>query len=255
MAQTATPITTTVNGNTLNAKIQLSSQIEIDVILSFENAIGLSADNIDISATLVSTNDVNILSRLPASGVSLFSSFPVILSISPKQDKGFGFEGLGNVEIYTKAISYNANMPARLFTAHNGGDFEDITSMVSAGSIRARGSTGRFSDFLIVLDERSKMAILSDKFDELEHVLVSNQALVNASLLSSLQTSLNSLDLTISLANYNDALTLVNGLISVIESAENDAITTVWRSSGDVVNVQGELLAHLKAMRYNLRVL
>ncbi|GAC16145.1 DUF6689 family protein [Aliiglaciecola lipolytica] len=255
VAQVVTPVSTTVSGDTLKAKLQVGVQIEVDLTLEFEDSIGLSADNIDISATLVNVNDLNILNRLPANDVSIFSTFPVVVTISPKTDKGFGFEGLASVEIYTKAISYQSSMPARLFTSHDGGDFEDITSMVSAGSIRARGNTGRFSEFMILLDERDDSEILSDKFAQLEDVLDNNQSNINSLLLSSLQTSIANLDNALFMQNYSSALSIVESLILTVEQASNTGMSNVWRSSGDLVNIQGELLTHLIALRYSLRVI
>ncbi|MFA3793152.1 DUF6689 family protein [Aliiglaciecola sp. SL4] len=253
LAQTVTPISTSVDGDTLKAKLQVTSQIEIDLTLEFEKSVGLSSDNIDISATLVNVNDLNILNRLPINDVSIFSSFPVVVSISPKTQEGFAFEGLASVELYTKAISYQSSMPARLFTSHDGGDFEDITSMVSAGSIRARGNTGRFSEFMILLDERDNDDIIADKLTQLEDTLDDNQSSLSGVLLSSLQTSIASLDNAVMLENYSSALTLVESLIATVEQA--DSISSVWRSSNDLVNLKGELLTHLVALRYSLRVL
>ena len=255
LAQTVSPTTVTVNGNTLQAKLHVTSQIEVDLTVEFENSIGLSEDNIDITATLVSVNSATVTNRLTSVDISAIPSFPVIISISPKPSAGFGFEGLASVEIYTKAVDYNVAMPARLFRSHANGDFEDITSMVSAGSIRARGNTGSFSDFMILLDERSDADMLDDTFSQLSQLASQHSGLLSLTLSASLQTGLDTLQSALLVNDYTAALAATESLITLIDSATTDQISNVWRSSNDLVNMQGELLTRLKTLRYSLRVL
>jgi hypothetical protein len=255
ISQVVTPISVTVDGNTLEAKLSVNQTIEIDLSLEFENSVGLNASNIDISATLVDINDASVMSRLTSTDISIIPSFPVILTVTPKPDSGFSFEGLASIEIYTKAVDYNASMPARIFRSHANGAFEDITSMVSAGSIRARGNTGSFSDFMILLDERDDEDLIADKFTQISQVLSQHSALASTSLATSLQTSVDVIDSALIVLNYSAALTAVENMIELVETASSENITTVWRSSNDLVNLQGELLTHLKALRYSLRVM
>ncbi|GAA0853336.1 DUF6689 family protein [Aliiglaciecola litoralis] len=255
IAQSITPSSVSINDNKLQAKLNVSNTIEVDLVVEFENSIGLSADNIDISATLVDVNASTVLNRLNSTDINVLPSFPVIISISPKASGGFGFEGLASVEIYTKAVDYNAAMPARLFRSHANGDFEDITSMVSAGSIRARGNTGSFSDFMILLDQRSDAEMLNDTFTQLSQLFAQHSDLVTPVLATSLQTSLDTLNSALFTANYSAALVATESLISLVENASNEQMSTVWRSTNDLVNMQGELLTRLKTLRYTLRVM
>lgn len=254
-AQTVTPMSVTVDGNTLQAKLSFNHTIEIDLSLEFENSVGLSASNIDISATLVDLNDASVLSRLTSSNISVVPSFPVIVSVTPKSDAGFSFEGLASIEIYTKAIDYNSSMPARIFRSHANGAFEDITSMISAGSIRARGNMGSFSDFMILLDEREDEALMADKLNQINELLSQHGHLSSAALGGALQVSVDRLHRAFLALNYSAALALVENMIALVESANSDSISTVWRSSNDLVNLQGEVLTHLKALRYTLRTI
>ncbi|MGS2719570.1 DUF6689 family protein [Paraglaciecola aestuariivivens] len=254
LAQSVSPTSVSITDNKLQAKLQVNSAISVDLVVEFENSIGLSADNIDISATLVSPNDSSVLDRLTSTNISVLPSFPVVVSIRPKADSGFGFEGLATVEIYTKAVDYSAAMPARLFRSHDNQDFEDITTMISAGSIRARGSTGSFSDFMILLDERSHPAKINDTYAQLNQLLSANSDLISSALSASLQTSFDSLQLALLTNDYTTALVVTDQLISVLENASNEQLSTVWRSSNDLVNMQGELLTRLKTLRYSLRV-
>ena len=99
-AQVVTPATLTVDDNKIQAKLTLSSLIEVDLTVEFENSIGLNANNIDITAELLDPTDLTITDRLPSALTSAVSGFPVLVSISPKADAGFGFEGLAMVDLY-----------------------------------------------------------------------------------------------------------------------------------------------------------
>jgi hypothetical protein len=254
IAQTVSPTAVSINGNILQAKLQVTNLIEIDLVVEFENSIGLSASNIDISASLIDVNSSSVTNRFNFNDIKAIPSFPVIISISPKVNSGFGFEGLASVEIYTSSIDYNAAMPARLFRSHDNGNFEDITSMVSAGSIRARGNTGSFSDFMILLDERSNADMIEDTFSQLNQLFNQHGDEVSLILGMSIQTSINSLQQALLLTNFAAALELTESLISITENATGDQMSNVWRSSNDLINMQGELLTRLKTLRFSLRV-
>ncbi|MGO4779936.1 DUF6689 family protein, partial [Lysobacter sp. 2RAB21] len=69
---------------------------------------------------------------------------------------------------------YAAGSRLRLFKAPLGGAFYDITDEIAAGSVRARGTYGGFSQFLILLDLRptgvaiaAKVQRLRDRVDAL----------------------------------------------------------------------------------------
>jgi hypothetical protein len=254
IAQTVSPTSLSINGKILQAKLQVTSLIELDLVVEFERSIGLSANNIEISASLIDVNSSSVTNRFNVDDIKAIPSFPVLISISPKANSGFGFEGLASVEIYTRSIDYNAAMPARLFRSHDNGNFEDITSMVSAGSIRARGNTGSFSDFMILLDERSNIDMIDDTFSQLSQLFNQHGDKVSLILATSIQASINNLQHALLMADFATALEVTESLIFITENATGDQMSNVWRSSGDVTNMQGELLTRLKTLRYSLRV-
>ena len=255
IAQTVSPTSISVNGNSLHAKLQLTALIEVDLVVEFQKSIGLVTDNFNINATLVDVNSDTVINRLSSAGIKVIPSFPVIISITPKTNTGFGFEGLASVEIYTKSIDYNAAMPARIFRSHANGDFEDITSMVSAGSIRARGNTGSFSDFMILLDERSNADMIDDTFSQLNVLLNQHSNNISSILAITLQTSINALQQALLMSDYDTSLDVVEELIFIIENASGEQLSNVWRSSNDLVNMQGELLTRLRTLKYTLRII
>ena len=150
---------------------------------------------------------------------------------------------------------HNAAMPARIFRSHANGNFEDITSMISAGSIRARGNTGSFSDFMILLDERSNADIVDDTFSQLNELVGQYNNHISSTLAITIQTSLNTLQQTLLMTDYTAALKVVEELIVVIENASGEQLSNVWRSSNDLVNMQGELLTRLRTLKYSLRII
>ncbi len=252
-AQVALPNSLTVADNTIQASISLTNNTAVDVTVEFENSIGLQPNNIDVQATLLNPTDPSIIDRLPSSLINADSAFPVLVSISPKSDAGFGFEGVAMVELYTTALHYEEGTPLRLFRSHDNGDFEDITMLTASGSFRARGNTGSFSDFIILADTRALDAVLNEKFDSLSNVLSANRNSIDGGLLNSIDVAMGSLYSTITLENYSAALTHVDTLISLLEPASGNAIPDVWRSANDITNVKGELLTHLYTLRYSLR--
>ncbi len=252
-AQVALPNTLTVADNTIQASISLSGNVAVDVTVEFENSIGLHANNIDIHATLLDPADPSITDRLPSSLVNADNAFPVLVSISPKAEAGFGFEGVAMVELYTTALHYVEGTPLRLFRSHDNGDFEDITMLTASGSFRARGNTGSFSDFIILADTRPLDTALNEKYASLSSVLSGNRNSIDSALLNSIDVAMNSLYSALTLQNYTAALTHVDTLVGLLESASGNIIPDVWRSSNDVTNVKGELLTHLYTLRYSLR--
>ena len=253
-AQTVSPSSITFDSNKVQAKLILTPSIEVDVTLEFENSIGLNANTLDITAELVSPVDLAVTNRLPSTQTTAVSGFPVIVSVTPKPDAGFGFEGPAMIEVYTKAIHYDPAIPMRLFTSHAGGTFEDITTLTSSGSYRARGNTGRFSDFIILLDNRDDSVVMNDKLQKLTNIISENQNALSPVIYSLIDTSITNISRAVSVADYSTAMVMVDRAISLVESADDADIPNVWRSSGDIANVQGELLSGLKTLRYSLRV-
>ncbi|MEC8451167.1 MAG: DUF6689 family protein, partial [Pseudomonadota bacterium] len=207
------------------------------------------------TAELLDPTDLTITDRLPSALTSAVSGFPVLVSISPKADAGFGFEGLATVELYTKAIHYTPTIPWRLFTSHDGGEFEDITVLMSSGSIRARGSTGQFSDFIILLDNRPSASVIDDKVASLSSIVNGNRDKISALLETAIDSGINDAQSALAVNDDDAALVAVDSLISLVENASGNEIADVWRSSGDVVNVKGLLLTQLQTLRFSLRTL
>lgn len=254
-AQEVQPQVLTFTDNSIQATLELTSDIAVDLKVEFENAVGLHPNTIDISAELLSPTDLSIISRLPTSLVNAHTGFPVVVSIKPRKDKGFAFEGVAVVELYTKALHYTEGTPLRLFRSHANGTFEDITLLTASGSFRARGNTGSFSDFMIMLDTRPKATVIDSKYDQLSDLLLDHRNGIAAPLLADIDLSFSALSMALDSSDYGQASVAVNSLIALVENADGSQVDDVWRSAGDIVNVKGELLTRLYTLRYSLRTL
>jgi len=167
------PIDLTISGNQAQGTISLPGDINADLTITFENPVGLTSTALEASVTLVDPMDPDLLSRLPPL-TSIPAAFPVLLRIGPAAPSGLTFSALATVSLHTHNLVYNPAAPQALLKAHDGGSFADITTYEGIGSYRAGGSTGDFSEFLIVSDSRPIDPVIVGKFDALQATLTAH---------------------------------------------------------------------------------
>src|SRR5690606_23398089 len=135
-----------------------------EVKLDFDDVRGLSAANLGVSAERVGAASPALLSRMPDPQlVRLPHALPMLVTIQPSDRSGFAFNRTVEVEIHTHDLTYTPGSSYRLFKASPGEGFRDITSDIGPGSVRARGTTGGFSQFLIVEDLRDTRTVIAEK--------------------------------------------------------------------------------------------
>ncbi|AXV66292.1 hypothetical protein D0907_13895 [Pseudoalteromonas lipolytica] len=248
-------VSVNVQGNTVEAVINLPANISADIILEFENAVGLTADNIGITAEIIDITSLNLLQRLPnSSNISLQALFPMMITIEPDTSGGFSFSGVASVDIHTHNLEYTAGTPLRFFKAPLGGEFKDITTTMGAGSYRARGSTGRFSQFIIVADLRPATVVINTKFNDLQTALNAFSSQIDSVVYSTLLQDVADINQAIMTLDYSSASSEVSQFINNVKANRGQAIPDVWRSSRDVDNVMGELIAYANTLRFSLRL-
>lgn len=251
----ADPVEVTVQGNKVEAVINLTGNVSADLTLTFENSVGLTPDNIGITAELINITDLSILNRLPSLlDINLLAAFPMLITIEPPSNKGFAFSGLATVDIHTHNLEYLPGTPLRFFKAPLNGQFEDITATMGSGSYRARGTTGKFSQFLIVADLRPVLTVVNTKYNRLSNSLTGFSTQINPVLYTQLSSKLTEVQQLISQQNYILASNKVDEFSRIIQQADADDIPTVWRSSRDIDNVAGELIAYANTLRFSLRL-
>lgn len=251
----ADPVTMSVHNNKVEAVISLPGGIETDLEVAFEKSLGLNTNSIGISAELVSLLDPTLLARLPdALLTSLPAGFPMMITIEPPANQGLAFEGIASVSIHTHNLEYSPNTPLRLFKAPLGGEFRDVTVSTGAGSYRARATTGTFSQFLVVVDLRTVTQVIQTKSARLDTLFNQYQSQIDPALALTLQGQINQANAAITAVDYTEALNQLKQFKMTLENADNSLIPKVWRSSRDITNVAGELIAQADTLSYSLRI-
>lgn len=243
-----------VTGNKLEATVSVAGTYEAALTIEFEDAVGLTVANLGLSAELISVTNSSLINRLPdPSLMGITGGFPVLITIDPPASGGFSFSGVASVEFYTHNLNYDPAVPLRLFSAETGGDFRDITEMVTGGSHRTRGGKGQFSQFMIVLDGRSTDSVIQTKFDRVSSLLSTHQGDIPSSVHGNLNSLLTSAEGAYDSANFVQSIDYVEQFNAAVAAAEDSGmIPNVWRSSRDLDNVAGLLRAAGSTLRFSL---
>jgi hypothetical protein len=250
-APAAAQVSVTVSGNTAVAQISLAGGYGADLTLTFQGAQNLSAANLGISATVVNPADPALLARLPQNtSISVPSAFPVMISVAPPALGGFSFLNGAALEIHTHNLVYTSNSPLRVYKAPAGGAFYDITSEVASGSVRTRGTTGGFSDFLILVDLQPAHDVAEDKYAFLD-ARVANSAL-SSSAHSTLSADLGASRSAFDAGDYALARTRLDTFRTDLASYAGSGVPNTWRAARDIDNIAGDLFGESASLQFTL---
>ena len=242
----------TISGNQVTATVDLPG-ISADLALTFEQSVGLTAANLGLSAQLVDLHDLSLLSRLPSGVlVTLPAAFPVLVRVQPPPSGGLSFGGIYTLDLHTHNLQLTANCPLRLFSAPDGGPFDDITVNMGTGSYRVRGTKGSFSEFVIVADARPPAGVVSQKFDVLSGLLSTYAGAIPGPVLDDLSHQLQTARAYYQAGDTVDAATTVNGFAATVQRNSGTGIPDVWRASGDLPNIAGRLRAAAGTLSFSL---
>lgn len=243
--------TVTIDGN--KAAVTLAAGgVSVDLTLTFEQVVGLNAANLGISARVVSPSE--LVGRMPdAALTSLPAGFPLMVTVEPPATGGLSFSGVTGVEVHTHDLSFTADSPLRLFKAPIGGPFADITESMGMGSYRARGSSGGFSQFLIVADLRSDSDVVERKLDALDAAFAKGAGAIPASVRGVLQSSLGAIRTAWNGGDVRGAISAAETFAAAVKTAADaGSVPNVWRSARDLDNVAGNLRAAAGTLRFSL---
>lgn len=243
----------TVSDNSVETSVELLG-FKIDVSVGYEDASGLTAESLGLSASIVNPTDAALLARLPsATAIGVPAALPVMITIDPPADGGLSFNGITTLELYTKNLHYTAGSPLRLFSAPKNGQFRDITDLNASGSYRTRGSKGNYSDFLIVADTRPLATVLDTKFSILENLLATHALAIGPSLRLSFETALDDAQSASQAGDFDSAIDAIEAFDRLVSTAaDNGSIPETWAASGGPANVAGELRAVARTLRFSL---
>jgi hypothetical protein len=238
-----------VAGNTVTAAIDIDG-IEADLILTFSDTRNLTAENLGISAKRLGSLDLLALaSRLPDPNLtSVPSALPLLITVEPPLAGDFGLSRTVRAEVYTRLLPYTAGSSFRLFKAPLGGVFQDITDEVAPGSIRTRGTTGGFSQFLVLADLRPTSLVIADKFTALRTRL----GAVDPNLQAPLAAQLDTAEAAVAAGQFADAIAAVDLFRADVSAAAGDTIADAWSTGDRGNNVAGDLLGGAASLRFSI---
>lgn len=245
------PVSVQVQGNTAVATVGSPLLPLAEVILVFDGPQNLTSSALGLTAQLLSITDPALLARLPQALLNpLDPSFPLLLTLEPPSTGGLSFH-LVRVEVHTHLLIYTPGSSYRLFKAPLGGAFLDITDEVAPGSVRARGTTGGFSQFLILADLRSSSVVVADKISRL-------RSRVNTLVLSERPAFLVELDqaeAAVALGQYATAIAAVDRFRTRAETRAGQHLPDLWRAARDLDNQAGDLISGAATLRFSIAYL
>lgn len=246
------PVSVTVSGDTATVTVGSGSVPLADLTLSFDDASGLSASSLGISAQLVGLTDAALLARLPnLSLTQLDPAFPLLITIEPPTLGGLSFHRSVRVEVHTHALSYAPGSSFRLFKAPLGGAFRDITDEVAPGSVRARGTTGGFSQFLVLPDLRATDAVVAQKIAWLRARI----DLLPATEQAAFDLLLDEAETAVAGEDYADAIAALDNFRSRATTRAGLYLGDQWRAARDLDNHAGELIAGAATLKFSVAYL
>lgn len=243
-------VTVTVSGNQAVADINVSG-IQAEFSLTFEQPQNLSATALGISARVVSPTDPLLLARLPVNSLlSIPQAMPLLITVEPAAAQGLAFSNVAEVEVHTHLLPFAVDSPLRLYKARQGGQFYDITSDILPGSVRTRGHTGGFSDFLVLVDLMPSRDAAEGKYAYLEQRLLTvSDSQARLQLQADLAAS-RSAFVSADFVAANSAMATFEGRV---RQYAGNSIANRWRAQRDLDNVAGDLLSEAGSLRFNLR--
>lgn len=251
MAQTL-PVRVTTVGNIATVEVGTLGNPLAEVNITFDDATGLSAASLGVSAQLVSLSDPLLLARLPDPlYTQLDSALPLMITIEPPALGGLVFNRTARVEVHTHALVYTAGSSYRLLKAPLNGAFRDITDEIAPGSVRARGTTGGFSQFLVVADVRSSSTVIAEKIGSLRARI----ATLPATERTSFDSQLDAAEAAVASGAYADAIAALDSLRAHAAARAGNGLTETWRATRDGDNQAGDIMAGAATLKFSVAFL
>lgn len=252
VAPQSLPVTVQASGNTATIEVKLGTQVLADLTLSFDDASGLSPSSLGVSAELVSATSPSLLNRLPDSQLTQVpGALPLLVTIEPPANGGLSFDRTVRVEVHTHLLAYTTGSSFRLFKAPLGGDFRDITDEVAPGSVRARGTTGGFSQFLVLADLRETGDVVAEKTawlrDRIDTLPSSEQGAFDA--------YLDTAESAVAGGDFTNAIAALDLFRSRAASRAGNQLDATWTPTGQSGNDAGELIAGATTLKFSVAYL
>jgi hypothetical protein len=210
-----------------------------------EACLGISAAYLDAGARAA------IEARMPQPDLVIDAAFPVVVSVSPPAACGLAFQNEVAVELRTDNLVFANGTPYRLYKAPALAQFRNITNSVVFGSVRARGSAGGFSDFVIVRDDSPDLvADANYAYDALSARL--NDPDIDPVARAVLEDHLALSRAAFVVGNYAAAEDHIDDMRDSCGGFAGDELDNDWDAEDDFDNDEGELISHIEPITFAL---
>jgi len=237
------------NGGDYTAEFEIEFEQDGLENLTVE-CLGLTADVLDAAEI------VDINGRLPhgtqpgGGGTQLIDpAFPVRVTVEPPAGCGLAFQNGYDVEIDTPNLVYVPGSKYRFMKAPLGQMFQYVTGAVTSGSVRSRGSSGGFSEFVLIADSAPQYA--PDCNTEYTYI---ETRLRTAPLSPTARRTLE-IDIARSRAAYDagdlaTAIALLEPFDGHCVEYAGEGLPNRWRSARDLDNVEGDVVGRADNLRF-----
>jgi hypothetical protein len=256
-ASAGSVIVTIIGGTTARADITLPNpgggNYTAEFELEFEpaNLQNLTVQCIGITADVLDAGEIaNIESRLPHPVNQIVDpAFPVRVTVEPPAACGLAFQDQYDVTLDTADLVYAPFSPYRMVKAPIGQSFHYVTGTVTAGSVRARGRAGGFSEFVIIKDNSPQYSTdCENEYNDLSAQLAA--ATISPSARRTLEVDLAVSRAAYEAGDYAHAIELLANFDAHCAEFGGVSLPNRWRSARDLDDVEGDLIGGSDSLRF-----
>lgn len=250
-------VVTIIDGRKVKADITLPDPdggtytAEFELEFEAENLQNLTVDCIGISADVLTPAEILDIEQhhLPQTWQTIDTNFPMRVTVEPPAACGLAFQNHYDVSLETDELVYQPHSVYRLVKRPIGGDFRYVTGAVTQGSVRSRGSSGGFSEFIVISDATPNYATdCNNEYDTMEQRL--RDATMSPSARRTLETDLAVSRAAYEAGHFSEAIALLAAFDAHCVAYGGEGLPNRWRSSRDLDDVEGDLVGHTDNLRF-----
>jgi hypothetical protein len=254
-------VVTIVDGRKAKAEITLPNpnggeySAEFEIEFERDGLENLTVECIGITADVLDASEISTINmHLPhgsntGGGQQVAGDFPVRVTVEPPVDCGLAFENNYDVSIDTKNLVFQPGSVYRLVKAPIGGDFVYVTGAVTAGSVRVRGRTGGFSEFVMISDPNPLYsADCKTEYDTLQDRIA--QSPISPTARRTLEIDVMRSRAAYEAGDFQTAIDLLAPFDQHCVEYAGEGLPNRWRSQRDLDNVEGSLVGHTDNLRF-----
>jgi hypothetical protein len=255
-------VVTIQNGRKAKADITLPNPgggnytAELEIEFEEGNVDNLTVECIGITADVLDAGEIaDIQNRMPRQSQPqtqlIDPAFPVRITVEPPAACGLAFNNQYDVSLDTPDLVFTSPSQYRLMKAPLGGMFNYVNSAVTSGSVRSRGSSGGFSEFVIIKDTAQTANYQTDCVTEYQtlRTRLDNSA-ISVSARRTLETDLDLSEAAYDAGNYSAAIALLSNFNGHCVDFGGEALPNRWRSTRDLDNIEGDLVGHAGTLTF-----